>query len=248
MKVLAISGWKQNGKDTLADYLIAKHGATRVSFADPLKDMAAKEYDISRESLDLPSQKEKPILRLPANPQDAFSRMLCEFLFREFRDSAGNQPVAFEYRQGELYGLFQIDPTTGNPVKEGGIMEGHRLYWTPRALAIMKGSSNRAVRSDYWVSQAIELAKSKGGLIVISDLRYKSEMAQMRTAFGEDMVTLRVQRYDTSPSTDPSERDLDDGNFDFFVSNRGTLDELYEKMENILEQLGITNPDRSQAV
>jgi hypothetical protein len=241
MKVLAISGWKQNGKDTLADYLVANHGGQRVSFADPLKDLAAAEYGVPREDFDLPSRKEQPILRLQVYPQDAFSRMLSEFLFREFRDAAGNQPVGFEYRQGEMYGLFQIDPVTGAPVKEGGITEGHRLYWTARALAIMKGSSNRAVRSDFWVAQAIDLAKKKGGLIVISDLRYKSELGQMRSAFGDDMVTIRVQRYETSPSTDPSERDLDDAKFDFYVDNRGTLEQTFAQMEDILEQVGLTN-------
>lgn len=220
MKVVAISGWKQNGKDTLADYLIANHGAARVSFADPLKDMAAVEYGIPRESLDLPNQKEKPILSMPVNPQDDFSRMLSQFMIKEFRTTQGLQPDGFVYLNGEFFGTLAG--------------ENLRVYWTPRALAILKGSSNRAVRSDFWVSQAIKLAKSKGGLIVISDLRYKSELAQMRTAFGDDMITLRVQRYDTSPSTDPSERDLDDAKFDFHVSNRGTIAELYAQMETIL--------------
>lgn len=225
MKLLALSGWKQSGKDSLADYLIAKHGATRVSFADPLKDMAAREYDVPREAFDRPELKEQPILSMSVEPQDDFSRMLAAFLFKEFRTKGGmihkdlNLVQPFNMHNGVM-----IKPL-------------ETLYWTPRALAILKGSSNRAVRSDFWVAQAIELAKSKGGLIVISDLRYKSEMAQMREAFGSDMVTLRVQRYDTSPSTDPSERDLDDGKFDFHVDNRGTLEELYAKMKAILAQL-----------
>lgn len=211
MNLIGISGWKQSGKDSLADYLVAKHGATRVSFADPLKDMASKEYGIARDFFDKPELKELPILSMPVQPQDAFSRMLCEFMKGEFRD-----------QNGKRYG-------------EGSIES--QMYWTPRALAILKGSSNRAVRSDFWVAQAIDLAVAKGGLIVISDLRYKSELAQMRDAFRDDMVTIRVQRYETSPSTDPSERDLDDGKFDFYVENKGTLEELYSKMEAILSQL-----------
>jgi hypothetical protein len=223
MKLIAISGWKQNGKDTLADYLIAKHGATRVSFADPLKDLAAAEYGIPREDLDLPSRKEQPILSMPVDPQDAFSRMLSEFMFKEFRDAGGAQPTEFDYVQGKFQGINQGSYT--------------QLFWTPRALAILKGSSNRAVRSDFWVAQAIKLANTKEGIVVISDLRYKSELKQMRDAFGDKMTTLRVQRYDTSPSSDPSERDLDDGVFDFHVENKGTLEELYAKMEAILAQI-----------
>ena len=230
MNLLAISGWKQSGKDTLSDYLVAKHGAVRVSFADPLKDMAAKEYGISREDFDKSELKEQPILSMPVHPQDAFSGMLAEFMFKEFRTKAGLQPRGFRYVDGKFVRVI------ASAFSDGVALE-LQLYWTPRALAILKGSSNRAVRSNFWVSKAIELSKSKGGLIVISDLRYKSEMAQMRKAFGQDMVTLRVQRYDTSPSTDPSERDLDDGVFDHQVSNRGTLQELYVQMEGILKTL-----------
>lgn len=225
MKLIAISGWKQNGKDTLADYLIVRHGATRVSFADPLKDLAAAEYGVPREAFDRPELKERPILSMPVDPQDGFSRMLSEFLVKEFRNERGGQPTVFEYYNGHF---------VGNSNDGYGYCQ---LYWTPRALAILKGSGNRAVRSDFWVAQAIKLAKEKDGMIVISDLRYKSEMSQMRAAFGDDMVTIRVQRYETSPSTDPSERDLDDGKFDFHVSNTGTLQELYDKMEALLAQI-----------
>ena len=232
MKVIAISGWKQNGKDTLADYLISKHEATRVSFADPLKDLAAAEYGVAREAFDKPELKEQPILSMPVEPQDGFSRMLSEFLIREFRSAKGKQFKEFHYdSKGKFLGQEEIPGTEWKTY----VLEP--LYWTPRALAILKGSSNRAVRSDFWVAQAIKLANARGGLIVISDLRYKSELNQMREAFGDNMVTLRVQRYDTSPSTDPSERDLDDAKFDFHVQNRGTLDELYAQMEDILKTI-----------
>lgn len=227
MRIIAISGWKQNGKDTLADYLIAKHGAVRVSFADPLKDLAAAEYGIPRDAFDLPSLKEQPILSMPVHPQDGFSRTLCQFMVGEFRTASGGRGERKDGSMCDIYTLFN-----------GKLVEPkEQLYWTPRALAILKGSSNRAVRSDFWVAQAIKLAKTKGGLIVISDLRYKSELDQMREAFGDNLVTLRVQRYDTSPSTDPSERDLDDGKFDFHVSNRGTIQELYDQMETILQSI-----------
>lgn len=240
MKLIAVSGWKQNGKDTLADYLIANHEAKRVSFADPLKDLAAAEYEVAREAFDKPELKEQPLLHLPVDPQDGFSRNLCEFMFKEFRNDKGHQASKFSYVDGKFVGTvyykegkpIQIDPL--NWTMDIAV-DRSVLYWTPRALAILKGSSNRAVRSDFWVAQAISLAKAKGGLVVISDLRYKSELKQMRDAFGSDMVTLRIQRYDTSPSTDPSERDLDDAKFDFHVENRGTLADLYAKIEEILK-------------
>jgi hypothetical protein len=37
---IALMGRARSGKDTLASYLVEKHGYTRVAFADPLKEMA----------------------------------------------------------------------------------------------------------------------------------------------------------------------------------------------------------------
>lgn len=232
MKVLAISGWKGSGKDTLAYYLVSK-GGTRVSFADPLKDMVAEEYGVSRASLDEPLLKEKPILSLPVDPKDAYSRMIAEFLFKEFRTSGGLQAAKFVYQGDDFYG----DTQTGY-----GIC---RLYWTPRALAILKGSTNRSVRSNYWVQKAIEKVKKTEGLVVISDLRYRSEMDQLKQAFGDDISFIRVERFDMSPSDDPSERDLDGANFDYRINNRGTKEQAYQQLDNFLasKQKGLeTNP------
>lgn len=224
MKVLAISGWKGSGKDTLAAFLIEVHGATRVSFADPLKDMVAEEYGIDRASLDDPLRKEQPILTLPVDPKDAYSKMISEFLFKEFRTAKGKQVNGFIYEKEQFRG------TTEQP------FQYVQLFWTPRALAILKGSTNRAVRSDYWVARAIQKMSSANGLVVISDLRYKSELKQLKDVFGDRMATVRVERFDTSPSSDPSERDLDDASFDYRVNNRGTKEQAFEQLEFFLSQ------------
>ena len=233
MKVLALSGWKKSGKDTCASYLIDNYDAVRVSFADPLKDMVAAEYGINRSWLDDPEKKEAPLLGLPVNPQDRFSLMIAEFMVKEFRTGGGSQADFFcpSKNKGAFVDQFG-----------GGQTDYLQLYWTPRALAILKGSGNRSVDSSYWVKKAVQQVKdvnkhSTQPYIVISDLRFKSEMAQLKDAFGSDVVFLRVQRFDSSPSSDPSERDLDDTQFDFYVDNKTTKENAFSQLDVILSML-----------
>lgn len=52
MPVVGISGKSQNGKDTIADYLVRYYGFKKVAFADPLKDALAAMLGINRALLD----------------------------------------------------------------------------------------------------------------------------------------------------------------------------------------------------
>lgn len=233
MKIYAVSGYKRSGKDTTAEHLVKQYGFQRVAFADPLKDSVAKEFSIPREHCDDPAFKEKPILHLPVSPKDAFSLNLSRFMFREFRDAEGNVPM---------------EPVTDASNTFLGLMGRNKvaqLYWTPRALCILKGSVNRTVRSDFWVKAAIDnvnfLVDNFEGTpgftcnFVISDLRYQSEVNQLRQAFGKDLITVRVNRFEDCTSNDPSERDLDNAQFDVVLDNKGTLEEFLDKVDVLVK-------------
>jgi len=120
-------------------------------------------------------------------------------------------------------------------VKEFANIEGKDgLFWTPRALCILLGSVNRSVRTDYWVKRVLDLAMaSDGDKFVISDLRYKSELLQMADFKEIGFVSCRINRFAQSPSDDPSERDLDGVGHDYGVSNKGNINSLNWKMEDI---------------
>jgi hypothetical protein len=225
--IICFSGLKGSGKDTLAAYLIEKYKAVRVSFADPLKDLVAEEYGIDRASLDDPNRKEKPILTLPVEPKDAFTRMVAEFMYKEFAFADGKKANGFFYF-GESF--------MGNRTDLGN----QELYHTPRSLAILKGSTNRVVRSDFWVQKACDAIQDnldKGSLVVISDLRYKSEMAQLTERFGKEVVFVRINRHKESTSMDPSEMDLVDSKFDYYIDNSDHLNYTYAQLENLLRSV-----------
>lgn len=212
MKIIALSGWKRSGKDTVAEMLANEYGFYRYSFAAALKDLTAQQYVLPREWCDDPEYKEKPLLNMPVETKDDFGKMIHQFMRLEFRD-----------QNGARYG-------SGSPESI--------MYWTPRALCILEGSVKRSAKSNYWVKRVIDQINlyTTGGH-VITDLRYKSEVSQLKEAFGDDLITVRVDRFDSSPSTDPSERDLDNYDFDLTINNRGTLEQLTTQVNQLIDTL-----------
>ena len=228
MKIIALSGWKRSGKDTVAQYLIEVYGAERMGFADPLKDAVAREYGIDRSSIDDPALKEAPLLTMPVSPRDAFSRHVCEFMIKEFRSTEGLTPEAFIYdKSGEFLGSFRLASAE---------LKSLPLFWTRRALCILKGSTMRTADPDYWVKNAVKEMR-EGRLYVISDVRYENEVNALK-ATGAEVITVRIERFETTESQDPSERDLDAYRFDYRINNRLDsgilLREVFNQVDEIL--------------
>lgn len=49
MKIIALTGWSESGKDTVADILVANYGFKKYAIAGPLKDLCASLYGFPRE-------------------------------------------------------------------------------------------------------------------------------------------------------------------------------------------------------
>lgn len=224
MKVIAISGWKRSGKDTIANYLVDIHNYRRVAFADILKDMAAIEYNIPRLYCELPEFKEAPLEQYPVMPKDEFSLNIAKMLHKEFRTLDGYAPIDYHVdASGAFLGVLGRD--------------AQQLYWTPRALCILKGSANRSVDSNYWIDKTLDSifeARQQGQNVVISDLRYRSEVEQLKSTLGKSVVIVRINRFENTISEDASERDLDNYKFDVVIDNTGSIEELIKQVNKLI--------------
>lgn len=74
--------------------------------------------------------------------------------------------------------------------------------------------------------------------VVISDWRFPDEYQTVYEAFKDtrDIITIKIQR-DSCDTTDThiSEKALDDFKFDYVLTNNGTKEELYDKIDLLLD-------------
>lgn len=123
-------------------------------------------------------------------------------------------------------------------LKDEFVTYENRLFWTPRALLILEGSIKRSVDSNYWINKVIDKIKNTDSnlqLFAVSDLRYKNEYFKLKKEFGDNMVSIRINRYDNVNTNDPSENDLNDHEFDYVIDNKGTIEEFYKKLDDLME-------------
>ena len=67
---------------------------------------------------------------------------------------------------------------------------------------------------------------------IITDMRFLNEMEAVKKREG---ITIRVNRnLEESKDQDESETELDNAEFDYVIENNGTIEELIEKVREIL--------------
>ena len=85
-----------------------------------------------------------------------------------------------------------------------------------------------------WVNALFTDANSRSKWI-ITDLRFKNEFEAIKK---RDGVTIRISRDSRSKATHSSEKDLDNANFDYYINNNGSIDDLREEIKLILSLEG----------
>ena len=223
MIIFMISGFAKSGKDTAALHLSDKLRFTKMSFADALKENVSKEFHIPLVDTHNQAKKEAPLVRYPVYCKDKFAEHVNSFMYKEFRTAQGVRP-----------NNFHVDENNRMITQING--ESYGLFYTVRALCILEGSTKRSADSDFWVNKVFIDAKRKGlQSLIVPDLRYKSEIAAVKMLLepNDKLVTIRINRFESTESTDPSENDLTDAQFDYYVDNKTTEEEFLNKILEI---------------
>lgn len=117
------------------------------------------------------------------------------------------------------------------------------LYWTPRSLCILEASVKKAVNPHYYTNKVIEnIMNGFSQNIVIADWRFINEYTKMKEHFGNDIKTIRINRYDSVDSLDSSELELANfDKFDYIIDNKGTVEDFYSNIDNLIKELNNGN-------
>lgn len=134
--------------------------------------------------------------------------------------------------------LFGWDGDKSLYTNEDGSMDRTR----GRGLLIEIGRFARGIKGTIWVDyvskkilNSIQDPSFNNTIFIIDDIRYKNEMSTL-SKFGKKFVSVRLSRKSQLLLDTESEKDLDDFNdFDYFIDNNGTKEQLAEILNTVVE-------------
>jgi hypothetical protein len=209
-KIIGISGFQGSGKDTVADFLVNVHGFRRVSFAGTLKDAVAHVFGWDREMLE------------------------------------GRTRASREWRE-------QVDQWWSKRL--------NMPHLTPRWILQYWGTEvcRKAFHDDIWIASVEHKMMTLEDNIVLSDVRFPNEIQSIKNLGG---IVIRTHRgpdpewfhaaevVNGGPTQNlswasnraildtynihPSETAWIGTKFDATLDNDGTIDELYEQVNQLL--------------
>lgn len=202
--IVGIAGFIGSGKDTIADYLITFKGFRRMSYAGPLKDAVSAIFNWDRELLEGTTK-----------------------YSREWRDTV-------DVWWAERLNISNL---------------------TPRYVLQQWGTEvgRRAFHDDIWIASVESKLKDIKDNIVISDCRFPNELRSIKRIGG---ITMRVSRGD-NPIWYDAAKQYNKGNknalsilesyqvhasefssvgldYDYYISNNSTVDDLHRQIDSII--------------
>jgi hypothetical protein len=208
LKLIALAGKKQAGKDLSADYLINNHGYRRVSFADALKKFTSESFGIPLNYFHDNDLKEKQFLH----------------------------PIVLYYSEIVIL-LDDLNEFDGQPQRLGwSNFPLEATLNNPRELLQFVGTDlgRNCVNKEIWVKPVIEHLKASTDKVVMTDCRLPNERTLLKDNFGAHLVLLK--RNNESVDTHESENSLGlESEYDTVITNNREKEFLYERLNEIVE-------------
>lgn len=198
MTIISVSGKKASGKDSLANVLAKKHGFTKISLADPLREMCCKVFDVPMEW----------------------------FLDRDKKDSEMPSKIELDYRHLDNivdYVELKWGFTVTNEMRaQMDLSYGVELE-TPRDILKFVGTEllRKSLRDDLWIVLALTRIKEIGQKVVVADVRFDNERQVFSRAGG---TLLLIKRPDVESEDSHISEDMgDESQYDTIFNNIGSL-------------------------
>lgn len=227
-KLIAISGLKNSGKDSVSSmlqYLLSVPKIFRfywiyklnlpfikmykkIAFADPLKEMLANLLNVPKAWFNNRNFKENIFIDF-----NGFELFLRESVPEDkiLSDNKFNKII----KSGELF----VD----------------KYYLSIRQLLQYWGTEIclKFLTSNIWINATLKRIKNKP--TIITDLRFKAEAYKVKRSNGK---IIYIHRPDCTPGQHQSEREvielLNNGEFDYIVLNDGTLEDLFYNIKKLI--------------
>ena len=230
--IVGVMGQARAGKDTIAGYLAKEHDFVRIGLADPMKRFCAEVFDFTDEQL-WGDEREKPDQRYPRKV------LWCE------SDAEFPQHKESCYRTEHLTARYALQTLGtewgrdcyGNVWIEYGVNTAKKLLADPYRRYDPK-------RGLYWIENprfGQEVIDEAPLGVVFSDLRFRNEFDAVKSANG---ILVRVKRTGADGKTgvaghasEEEQKTIPDSEFHLIITNDGTLEDLYDKIERELVPL-----------
>ena len=263
MKLTALVGQANSGKDTVAGYFVNNHNFVQVALADPLKRLGSKVFEFTEEQLWGPSE-----YRNALDPR-----------YKYFDKNRGSDAMwAKAAHNLGLYGRDWVKTVlSGHSKGEREDAHARLVQWfnwlghnypelSPRIMLQTLGTEwgREVVDEDIWVNYMLTAATvlsahhpdmtytrvggfvpKKGanhGGVVVSDVRFNNELKAIK-AFGGELIQVQRPATDAAATatgiaqhkSETEQQGFDSSKFDKVIKNDGTLEDLENAVDSYVQ-------------
>lgn len=212
--IIGLGHHMQQGKDTVADYLVKNYGFIKIAFADSLKNEVAQ-------------LGKRLIIYFKGSEQLFVLDKGNSYMFIQKDGFSSNLHSSIK-----KYILSNYDKDDGEHFIKFGTLEKDR-----RLLQLWGDYRRFRYNKNYFVSKVNKLiADNYDKNIVISDVRFKNEADMIRHSGGV-LIKIKDRKIKEKYMEHISEHELDDYLFDFEISNDGSFELLYKRVNRIMRKI-----------